>query len=108
MQTLVETFVRTTNASDVDSALALFSPQAVIDDVSVGDEFACTEGVRLYLDRFFVGYNTHSKLLSIDTLDDLNAVVRLDFTGDFGHEIGILKIAINANGQIARIDADLE
>ncbi len=65
MRTLVETFVRTTNASDVDSALALFSPQAVIDDVSVGDEFACTEGVRLYLDRFFVGVQ-HAQQASVD------------------------------------------
>ena len=32
----------------------------------------------------------------------------MDFTGDFGHEIGTLKIAIDASGLIARIDADLE
>ena len=41
-------------------------------------------------------------------LDDFNTVVRLDFTGDFGHEIGTLKIAANSAGLIQRIDADLE
>jgi len=34
--------------------------------------------------------------------------VRLDSTGDFGHESGDLKIAIYAIGLIERIDADLE
>nr|WP_245305756.1 hypothetical protein [Rhizobium leguminosarum] len=37
-----------------------------------------------------------------------NAIIRLDFTGDFGHEVGTLKIAANAGGLIQRIDADLE
>lgn len=67
-----------------------------------------SDGVRLYLDRFFLGYNTSSKLLSIDQVDDRTAVARLDFTGDFGHEIGMLKVAINPDGLIVRIDADLE
>jgi len=108
MQKLIENFIRTTNASDVDGALSLFAAQAVIDDVSVGDAFVGTEGVRRYLERFFVGYNTRSELLSMENIDDVNTVVRLDFTGDFGHEIGTLKIAINSVGLIARIDADLE
>ncbi len=108
MRKLVENFIRTTNAFDVDGALALFAVDAVIDDVSVGDAFVGTEGVRRYLERFFVGYNTHSELLSLENLDDFNAVVRLDFTGDFGHEIGTLKIAANSAGLIERIDADLE
>ncbi|MCF1450338.1 nuclear transport factor 2 family protein [Agrobacterium vitis] len=108
MQKLVENFIRTTNDFDVDGALALFAADAVIDDVSVGDSFVGTEGVQRYIERFFVGYNTRSELLSIENIDDVNSVVRLDFTGDFGHEIGTLKIAINSVGLIERIDADLE
>ncbi|MDP9762131.1 MULTISPECIES: nuclear transport factor 2 family protein [Agrobacterium] len=108
MQELVENFIRTTNDFDVDGALALFAADAVIDDVSVGDSFVGTEGVQRYIERFFVGYNTRSKLLSLEKLDDFSAVVRLDFTGDFGHEIGTLKIAANSAGLIERIDADLE
>ena len=108
MRKLVENFIRTTNAFDVDGALSLFAVDAVIDDVSVGDSFVGTEGVRRYLERFFVGYNTRSELLSMENLDDFNVVVRLDFTGDFGHEIGTLKIAANTAGLIERIDADLE
>jgi hypothetical protein len=108
MQKLVENLIRTTNAFDVDGALSLFAADAVIDDVSVGDAFVGTEGVRRYLERFFVGYNTRSVILSTANLEDFNAVVRLDFAGDFGQEIGTLKIAANSAGLIERIDADLE
>ncbi|WP_051903801.1 nuclear transport factor 2 family protein [Neorhizobium vignae] len=108
MQKLVESFIATANAFDVEGALSLFAADAVINDVSVGDAFVGRAGVRIYLERFFVGYNTTSRLLSIETPDDFNSNVRLDFTGDFGHEVGILKIAINSEGRIERIDADLE
>jgi hypothetical protein len=108
MQKIVESFIRTANAFDVDGALSLFSSDAVIDDVSVGGAFVGQDGVRDYLERFFVGYHTKSELLSLERLDDFNATIHLDFTGDFGHEIGILKITVNADGLIERIDADLE
>ncbi|MFQ6163637.1 nuclear transport factor 2 family protein [Sinorhizobium meliloti] len=108
MQKLVESFIATANAFDVEGALSLFAAGAVIDDVSVGDAFVGRTGVRQYLERFFVGYSTSSKLLSMEELDTFQSNVRLDFTGDFGHEIGILKIAINSEGLIERIDADLE
>lgn len=108
MKKLVDTFIRTANAFDVDGALALFESGAVIEDVSVGEAFVGTDGIRLYLERFFVGYKTASKLLSLERLDDFAAVARVDFTGDFGHEIGSLKIRAGAGGLIERIDADLE
>ncbi|BDU21648.1 nuclear transport factor 2 family protein [Dyella sp. GSA-30] len=108
MQKVVDTFIQTANAFDVEGALALFTPDAVIDDVSVGDGFVGTEGIRFYLEQFFVGYNTVSKLLSLDKRDSFNATARLDFRGDFGREIGILKITVDSGGLIERIDADLE
>lgn len=108
MQKLVQSIIGTANAFDIGSTLSLFAADAVIDDISVGDTFVGRDGVRKYLERFFVGYSTKSRLLSLDELDDLHSSVRLDFTGDFGHEIGTLKIAINSGGLIERIDADLE
>ena len=36
------------------------------------------------------------------------ARVRVDFTGDFGHEIGLLDMSVNIGGLIVRIDASLE
>lgn len=107
MRNLVERFIQTTNAFDIGGALSLFATDAVIDDVSVGDAFVGSAGIRSYVEHFFVGYNTASRLLSLEEPDDRHAVVRLDFTGDFGHEIGMLKIARNAEGLIDRIDADV-
>jgi len=108
MRQLVETFIQRANAFDVAGAVSLFASDAVIDDVSVGDAFVGHEGVRLYLERFFVGYKTFSKVLSVEELTGFHATVRLGFTGDFGHEVGILTVVANSGGLIERIDADLE
>ena len=106
MRDLVQRFIQTTNAFDIGGALSLFATDAVIDDVSVGDAFVGSAGIRSYVERFFVGYNTASRLLSLDRPDDRTAIIRLDFTGDFGHEIGMLRIACNSDGVIERMDAD--
>jgi ketosteroid isomerase-like protein len=107
-QSLVGAFLAATNEFDVDAALALFARDAVIEDPSTGETFDGQRGVRDYIERFFVGYNTASRLLSVAFLDDGRSRARVDFTGDFGHEIGRLDLAINNDGLIARIDADLE
>ncbi|SDG41343.1 MULTISPECIES: hypothetical protein [unclassified Duganella] len=108
MEKLVDTFIQTVNAFDVEGALLLFKSDAVIEDISVGDAFVGTDGIRLYLKQFFVGYKTASKLLSLKQLDDFAAIARVDFTGDFGHEVGSLWIKISADGLIEHIEADLE
>lgn len=108
MEKLVDQFIRLANAFDVEGTLALFTSDAVIEDVSVGSAFAGIEGIRRYLEQFFVGYNTASKLLSLEQSHKLVALVRVDFTGIVGHEIGSLRIQANAAGLIERIDADLE
>ena len=108
MHDLVSKFIETTNATDIEGALSLFAADAIIDDVSVGDTFVGIDSIRVYLERFFVGYHTFSKLLSVEMLDEIHVEARLDFTGDFGHEIGSLKIATTSGGLIERIDADLE
>ena len=108
MHDLIQRFVDAANAFDVEAALALFAADAVIDDVSVGDKFTGTAGVRRYLEQFFVGYNTASKILKIDILGDRHLRARLDFTGDFGHETGILDVSVNAQGLITAIDASLD
>ena len=85
-----------------------FTPRAVIDDPSTGEHFDHHAGVRDYVERFFVGYHTATRLLSVEVLGENRARARVDFTGDFGHEIGRLDIAFNSVGLIVRIDADLE
>lgn len=107
-ETAVGAFVEATNAFDADAVVALFTPDAVIDDPSTGEVFDGQAGIRDYVERFFVGYHTVTKLLSITPLGSDRARARVDFTGDFGHEIGRLDLALNRDGLIVRIDAELE
>lgn len=108
VRAIADALIAATNAFDVEAALALFARTAVIDDPSTGHRFDGLAGVRDYVDRYFVGYQTATRFLSIECLGDSAARVRVDFTGDFGHEIGLLEIVTNADGLIARINADLE
>ena len=105
---VADALIAATNAFDVEAALALFTSDAVIDDPSTGHRFDGQRGIRDYLTQFFVGYHTVTRLLSMETISEGRAKVRVDFTGDFGHEIGLLDISVDPAGLIARIDADLE
>tara|TARA_R110002124_G_scaffold1797_17_gene11578 strand:+ start:34764 stop:35108 length:345 start_codon:yes stop_codon:yes gene_type:complete len=107
-QSIVSAFLTAANAFDTNAAVALFAPNAVIDDPSTGERFAGLRGVRDYVERFFVGYHTVSRLISVTPLDHARSQARVDFTGDFGHEIGRLDLAVDDDGRIIRIDADLE
>ena len=108
MEKLIKSLIKATNAFDVKTALALFAPNAVINDVSVGDKFSNTAGVGEYLEKFFVGYHTVTKLESVEVFDDKHVKAQVDFTGDFGHETGGLDVTVNADGLIATIDAYLD
>jgi hypothetical protein len=105
---LIQQFIKSTNAFDVEAALALFAPDAVIDDISVGEKFTNTAGVRIYLEKFFVGYHTVTRLESVEVLDERHAKAQVDFTGDFGHETGSLDVTVNADGLIVAVNAHLD
>lgn len=108
LHTLTDTLIAATNAFDVNGVLALFTPDAVIDDPSTGHRFEGQAGIRDYIERFFIGYHTVTRILSIEYLSLKQARVRVDFTGNFGHEIGLLELHVDERGLIVRIDADLE
>ena len=108
LRTVADALIAATNAFDADTVLALFAPDAVIDDPSTGHQFKGHAGIRDYVERYFIGYHTVTRFLSIETTGETRARLRVDFTGDFGHEIGRLDISINDDGLITRIDADLE
>lgn len=108
LQATVEAFIAAINAFDINAALSLFASGAVIDDPSTGHRFIAHAGIRDYLTRYFIGYRTVTRLLSIKDLRDGRARTRVDFSGDFGHEIGLLDMTFNPGGWIVRIDADLE
>ncbi len=108
LRATVDALLGATNAFDVEAALALFTPNAIIVDPSVGESFLGHAGIRDYLGQFFVGFHTVTHVLAVELLGQAQARVRVDFTGDFGHEIGLLEMSVDADGLIVRIDADLE
>ncbi|MDM9621996.1 nuclear transport factor 2 family protein [Rhizobium sp. S96] len=96
------------NAFDASRVQTLFVADAVIDDPSTGHSFEGHDGIGDYVERYFKGYHTVTRFLSIDDIGADKARLRVDFTGDFGHETGVLVIRANAEGLLERIDADLE
>lgn len=104
----IQQFIKTANAFDVKTAVGLFASNAVIDDVSVGKKFKNTAGVREYLETFFVGYHTVTKLESLNIVSNSKANAQVDFTGDFGHETGALNFTFNTEGLITGINAHLD
>ena len=105
---IVDALISATNGYDVEAVLTLSTPDAVIDDPSTGERFDGHPGIQEYVERFFVGYHTVTKLLSVKSLDASRLRARVEFTGDFGHEIGRLDLTFDPGGLITRIDADLE
>ena len=101
-------FLVATDEFDIETALRCFRPDAVIDDPSTGETFEGIEGVLDYVTRFFVGYRTRSRVIGVTRLASDRVRLRVDFTGDFGHEIGQLDVVTDQHGRILRIDADLE
>lgn len=89
---VVEPLIRATNSFDAQAALHLFAHDAVIDDPSTRERFEGHAGVRDYMDRFFVGSRTATKLLSLEELKAAGIRARVDFTGDFRPEIGRLNV----------------
>ncbi|ESQ81400.1 nuclear transport factor 2 family protein [Asticcacaulis benevestitus] len=104
----VDAFISATNGYNVALVIKLFTPNAVIDDPSTGERFDGHPGIQEYVERFFVGYHTVTKLLSVTSLDASRVRARVEFTGDFGYEIGRLDFSFDPGGLITRIDADLE
>lgn len=105
---IADALIAAVNKRDADAVITLFTPDAVIDDPSTGHRFDRHPGIRDYIERYFVAYHTVTRLVSIDTLADGRTRLRVDFTGDFGHEMGLLDLTVDASGLITRIDADLE
>ena len=108
LRRVVNALIVAMNDFNVENTLHLFTPDAVIDDPSTGRQFHGYEGIRNYIEWYFIGYHTATSFLTSENLSERCARVRVDFTGDFGHEIGLLEMTINAGGLIVRIDANLE
>ncbi|MGN8055989.1 nuclear transport factor 2 family protein [Pedobacter sp. 22163] len=105
---IVRSFIAAANNFDTQTVLDLFTPDGVIEDVSVGEKFQQEEGIRKYFVTFFIGYHTSTQLLSVEETGSDKILAKVDFTGDFGHETGGLAIHFNETGLIKHIEAYLD
>lgn len=105
---IVQQFIAAANRFDTRAVLDLFAESAVIEDVSVGEKFEHTAGIKKYFVTFFIGYHTATQLLSLEHTGPGKILAKIDFTGDFGHETGGLAISFNNAGLIEHIDAYLD
>jgi ketosteroid isomerase-like protein len=108
LEQVAHQFIAAANRFDTQAVLDLFAADAVIEDVSVGERFEHTPGVKKYFVTFFIGYHTTTQLLSVQHTGPGNIVAKVDYTGDFGHETGGLDIRVNGAGLIEHINAYLD
>jgi ketosteroid isomerase-like protein len=108
LEQIAQQFIAAANQFDTQAVLNLFAADAVIEDVSVGEKFVGTSGIKKYIVTFFIGFHTKTKLLSFEHTGPGKILAKVDFTGDFGHETGWLDIRFNDAGLIEHINADLD
>lgn len=71
------------NAFDTNKYLDFYHPDAILDDPSVGRKFIGPKGIKDYFESYFIGYNTHTKLVNLIIKDEENVHLEVEFTGDF-------------------------
>lgn len=108
IETFIKNWIAACNAFDIEKYLSFYQPEAVLDDPSVGRKFEGHHGIKQYFDSYFIGYNTHTKLVKLTAIDEANAHLQVLFTGDFpeGKIGGTFDFKFN-EGKIAFVRADL-
>jgi ketosteroid isomerase-like protein len=106
-ESVIEKWIAAANAHDKAKYLAFFSDDAVLDDPSVGRKFRGRAGIGRYFDAYFIGYNTRTRLVSVEP-EDKHLHVEVHFTGDFpgGKTGGIFDVTFKGD-EISFVHADL-
>lgn len=100
-------WIAATNSHETDKYLAHFTEDAILDDPSVGERFEGHEGIADYYTRYFIGYDTTTRVLSVTPQGDFVHVV-VDFTGTFpgGQTEGVFDLTF-VGDKILFVRADL-
>lgn len=108
MKTFINNWITAANQFDTEKYLTFYLPDAILDDPSVGRKFKGHTGIRDYFVSYFIGYQTHTKLVKLQVIDDTHAHVEVAFTGEFPEgEIGGTFDITWREGRISFIKADL-
>jgi len=108
IETFIKNWIVASNAFDIEKYISFYLPEAVLDDPSVGRKFEGHHGIREYFDSYFIGYNTHTEQVKLNVIDEENAHLEVQFTGDFPEgKIGGTFDFKFKEGKIAFVRADL-
>ena len=83
IQTFITEWITAGNAFDTARYLSFYLPNAVLDDLSVGRKFEGHTGIQHYFDSYFIGYNTYTAQVELKIIDQQNAHLKVQFTGNF-------------------------
>nr|WP_294869691.1 nuclear transport factor 2 family protein [uncultured Pedobacter sp.] len=107
IKSFISDWISLSNAFDTNKYLQKYNPDAILDDPSVGRKFIGHAGIKDYFTSYFIGYNTHTRLIKLD-INNNEAHLEVEFTGEFpeGKTSGIFDM-IFKDGKIATVKADL-
>ena len=104
----INDWIAASNAFDTKEYLSFYSDDALLDDVSVGEQFKDHRGIKRYFESYFIGYNTQTKLVRLDLASKEKAHLEVEFTGNFPEgQIGGTFDFTFKNGKISFVIADL-
>ncbi|MCP2265511.1 YybH family protein [Promicromonospora thailandica] len=106
--TAIDEWIAATNSHDPAAYLAFFTQDAVLDDPSVGEVFEGHPGIGEYFRSYFIGYDTHTRLVGTEPRDGY-IHVEVEFTGTFPERRigGIFDVTLTPEHKIRHVRADL-
>lgn len=82
----LQSWLSASNSFDTNAYLQYYDEKAVIHDPAVGEKFIGHSRIRKYFEEYFIGYNTHTKIVKIEIPDDTSAHLETLFTGNFSEK----------------------
>lgn len=108
INTFINDWIEAGNSLDTSKYLNFYLFDAVLDDPSVGRKFLGHEGIEDYFNSYFIGYNTHTEIVSLNISEEDQVHLEVKFTGDFPEgEIGGTFDITFKNNKISYLKADL-
>nr|WP_294788775.1 nuclear transport factor 2 family protein [uncultured Flavobacterium sp.] len=104
----INDWLTASNAFDTARYLEFYHDDAILDDPSVGKQFKGHQGIKDYFESYFIGYNTNTKLVNLNIIDEENVHLEVEFSGSFseGKLGGIFELELK-QGKINFLKADL-
>ncbi|ARS38977.1 hypothetical protein CA265_04510 [Sphingobacteriaceae bacterium GW460-11-11-14-LB5] len=108
IQTFITEWITASNMFDAEKYLSFYLFDAILDDPSVGRKFQGHKEIRKYFDDYFIGYNTHTDQVELTIIDQQNAHLVVQFSGDFpeGKIGGTFEFKFK-NDKISSVNANL-